>query len=930
MNESPDEKKYSRAEKGYGFEMNLTSRLLQRWISWVLAWPRLVLAIAIAVAVASVVVTATRLEMLTDQLEMISAKHPLIALSNRLDPFRTGGGESFSVVIQAPTPDQAVSFIETLASRVRKDETHFRDIVYRVDPESFKSWQLLYLDRQELVNLRNRMNEHHRLLQGLAGEPDLLSFLKLINQEMASRMVGELFTGFLDEPPPSGEADSRKEPFDLDFLTVTLEGIRDHLRGSPGFKSPWSSFFKDTSWDPNLAGYFWEANKRYLIAFVAPQSKGGGFIGTQGSLNQLRTLLHETAADFPGVEAGVTGQEALRNDEVGTVSADMAVATWISLVGVALLMVVFFRSFRRPFFETFALIIGLCWTFGWITLVIGHLNILSVVFAPILCGLGVDYGIHWLARLEEEERYSGRDVRAAILRVSERSGYGILIAGLSAALSFLPLILTGFRGLVELGLVTGMGILFILLATFTVLPALTVLMPGKSKTRSLSSVRHYERNLLALTPRHARLVLAGAGILCLLSVWGGSQVSFDPNPLRLQAANAESVIWEKALLENAKRSPLFAAAFASSPAETTAKAEALERLPSVAEVETVFSLLPEKQEEKIPILHSLAAIIPPMRAPFLENDRNVAREYIDVLERIRFKMQDDQATRWGAEKPLAEQMARVRALAQDINTSLAASPDAAEALIPYRKAFAEDLQDKWDLLSRGAHTKMMRVEDLPELVRGWFFQNGTYLLRIFPRESIFAEHTLSRFVHDIQSVDPEVIGNPVSIYVFADAFKNACIKASIYAIFAILILLMLSFRSLKPTLLALVPLSLGSLWTLGIMEWAGIQFNLANSIFMPLVVGAGVEYGVIIIYRWREGRMLPGHLPFSTGKGVILAALTTTIGFGALMVSHHRGIFSLGFVAWAGSLCVLLPAIIVLPAILSTMAPLPATPGKGA
>jgi predicted RND superfamily exporter protein len=224
----------------------------------------------------------------------------------------------------------------------------------------------------------------------------------------------------------------------------------------------------------------------------------------------------------------------------------------------------------------------------------------------------------------------------------------------------------------------------------------------------------------------------------------------------------------------------------------------------------------------------------------------------------------------------------------------------------------------------------MKVDDLPAVVRGWFLQNGTYLLRIYPKESIFEEDTLGRFIHDIQSVEPEVIGNPVSLYVFAEAFKSACAKASIYAVLAIFILLLCTFQSLVLTLLALAPLFLGSLWTLGIMGWAETQFNLANSMFMPLVVGAGVEYGVIVLYRWREGRMLPGRLPFSTGKGVILAALSTTIGFGALMVSHHRGIFSLGFVAWAGSLCVLLPAIIILPAILSGMTPLKVTPDNEA
>jgi uncharacterized protein len=215
----------------------------------------------------------------------------------------------------------------------------------------------------------------------------------------------------------------------------------------------------------------------------------------------------------------------------------------------------------------------------------------------------------------------------------------------------------------------------------------------------------------------------------------------------------------------------------------------------------------------------------------------------------------------------------------------------------------------------------MGIADLPDTLQGWFYREGTFLLRIFPRESVWEEHTLTKFVQELQRVDPKVVGVPVALHVFASAFKDACIKASIYAVIAIVIMLLVTFRDLRLTLLALIPIALGSLWTVGIMGMADIQFNLANSMFMPLVVGAGVEYAVIILSRWREGRMLPGHLPLSTGKGVILAALTTTFGFGALMISHHRGIFSLGFVSWAGSLCVLLSAIIILPAILAGMTP---------
>jgi predicted RND superfamily exporter protein len=219
----------------------------------------------------------------------------------------------------------------------------------------------------------------------------------------------------------------------------------------------------------------------------------------------------------------------------------------------------------------------------------------------------------------------------------------------------------------------------------------------------------------------------------------------------------------------------------------------------------------------------------------------------------------------------------------------------------------------------------MTVKDIPIQLREQFFQGDKYLIRIYPRESILEEGALARFVNDLQSVAPDVLGDPVYLYVFASAFKKACIAASVYALIAISVLLAFTLRSLRLMLISLIPLVVGTIWTVGIMGATGFDFNLANSIFMPLVVGAGVEYGVIILLRWREGESGHGRLAFSTGKGVILAALTTTIGFGTLMISNHRGIFSLGFVAWAGSICVLVAALLILPATLSFLKdPVPA------
>jgi hypothetical protein len=213
----------------------------------------------------------------------------------------------------------------------------------------------------------------------------------------------------------------------------------------------------------------------------------------------------------------------------------------------------------------------------------------------------------------------------------------------------------------------------------------------------------------------------------------------------------------------------------------------------------------------------------------------------------------------------------------------------------------------------------MTIQDIPPQLRDQFYQHGQYVIRIYPKGSTWDEGVLTRFVESLKSVNPGVLGDPVNLYVFSSAFKKASILASVYALIAVSILLAFTFGSLRLMLISLVPLVAGSIWTVGLMGAGGFDFNLANSIFMPLVVGAGVEYGVIILYRWREGREEQGRLPLSTGKGVILAALTTTIGFGILMISKNQGIFSLGFVAWSGSICVLLAALLILPSILSFM-----------
>lgn len=907
----------------YQSAMDLMLRLIRAWMVQVLPRPRMVLGLALLSALMASAYSATHLKVQTDQLELISSHHPLIALSDRMDAFESDG-KNLTVVIEAPTPDRGISFLLALVPRIKADTTYFKKVFYRVDPNLFKDWGLLYLDRNDLLGLRKAFQDYSYMLHGLARQPSVPAFFSLINEEMARRMVGELFTGFLDEEKSPDKSHSDGEGMNLDFLLQALQGLSHYLAGTSDYVFPWFSFFTQGELNLKHEGYFWVGQKDLLIVSVIPKETEGTLTEVQDALNRLRSLILETRTEYPDVQAGVTGRQALNDDQMSTVMKDMERATWISILGVLTLMIIFRGSVRRPLIQMVALIVGLCWTFGWAALFVGHLNMLSAVFAPLLIGLADDFGIHWFSRFEEEERLVIKDRRSVVRRVMDSSGPGIFLAAISTSLSFLAFVLTGFRGLMELGMITGMGTFLMLFAYFTVLPALSILEAGGPKTSPMpQKSSEGGGRLLRFSPRAARWILGGMTVLCLLSLGSASRVGFDLNPLRLQAENAEAVVWEKRLVENSRRSVLYCEGLAASAEEAKAKIKTFEALPTVAMVESVFSLLPEDQDEKLTLLRSFLAEIPPVTtatSTFGPQDVEVLK---GVLERIRFKMREDQASKWGADAPTLDRMAQVRTLLGGVIHALETSPEASIRLNEYQERFREDVLETLDFIRKGASASPMSVEDIPPQVKDRFFQadRNEYLIRIYPKESIWESGALSRFVASLQSVDPQVVGDPVSLYVFSNAFKRACLMAALYALIAIFIVLAMTFRSLRPALLALVPLGVGTLWTVAIMGWVGMQFNVANGIFMPLVLAAGVEYGVIILHRFNEGGIHPGELPFSTVKGVILAALTTTVGFGTLMLSHHRGIFSLGYVAAVGSLCVLAAAILILPALLASFVP---------
>jgi hypothetical protein len=877
-----------------------------------LSWP--LVAVALLTAVGGVGYALKNLRISTSRSDLVASDQRFMALSNKMDR-AFGGRDGLVVVVEAPTRRRAVDFADALALELKRYPQAFPELFYRQDPERFKPWALLYLDPPDLSMLKDRLLEQRRVLTALAADPTLTRFYQSINEEITRALISHLFTEFLEEKPVE-----EKLP-DLGFLNASLAELKRQLQGEGPYASPFQTFLPKVFGDLTTEGYFFTENDRYLLFLVTPGPDGYG--ETTEYLNLLRQAVARVKERFPGVEAGVTGPDALQADEMSEALRDVTLATWLSLAGQMLLLILFLRSLKRPLMEGLVLVIGLCWTFGFATLGVGHLNLLSLVFAPLMLGLTIDYGIHWFCRLEEEEQDRGRCTIHTLACTFRRAAPGIIYAGLAAMVSFLPLIFTGFKGLAELGAIMSGGILLMLLATLFLVPALVVIgerlrdHPGEIPEQE--ECKGHPSPFLHLRWRQPGVIVAAGAAVLVLGGIAFHHVPFDLNPLHLQNPQTESVIWEYKLLQESKYSTSYGALATASLPALEARTQALARLPEVSHVESILSFLPGEVPAKERLLDELRPVFAGVAFPAAPAAVSTPQELALVLGRIDFKV-SQALDEEGVSVTTRKQLQEAHLLLGEIIPLLdpARNPQAAGRLAAFSRLFFHDLQDKWSLIRANLLSPPPRLEDLPQEVRQRFVSpEGTYLIRVFPSRDIWNFGPLRQFVHALWSVDSEAVGDPVLLYVFTLGFRNACLWAAGMALLAITAMLLLLFRSLKLTFLALVPLFVGTGLTLSLMWLLGLTFNQANVLFLPLILGEGVEFGIIILVRWQlEEPARAITLPASTAKGVALAALTTTLGFGSLMVSGHRGTFSLGLLATVGSLSVLLTSLSVLPAVL--------------
>ena len=687
-------------------------------------------------------------------------------------------------------------------------------------------------------------------------------------------------------------------------IDTVLNGMLADTGGAK-YVSPWQSMMQANAQDSAQGhGYLVSDSGKYLLLEVAATD---GAANGPDPVEEIQNELNAVRRQFPDVKAGMTGGGALARAEQNATRHDMALASVIAVIGLILLLVIPFRGVVEPLFAILTLLAGVAWSFGFTTLAVGHLNLLSAVFTSILVGIGINFPIHLMARYDEA-RCGGTATPAALELAVVNTGTGVFASACIMALAFLMPMFTDFRGIVELGEVSAAALFFCLLSAMFVFPSLIALRdrrraPGLPPRLSLAPRRSTLEKLFARPG-----LIVGVTAACTAgALFLARGVTFDQDVLKLQASDAEAVRFENTLLHDSGRSSWFAVALARTRVGAEHKADAFRKLDEVSDIETIGTYIPGDQAEKRAILAGIDRDIVPLkiRVSNRPDDRGLLMRALGEL-----------AGRLGAVKDLDSTgaAARTAALAQEALARLKEDPN---AFVAYERRIATELASRLETLKQMLAPAEVTEKNLPAILRARFIgTSGLYLVQVYPKGDVWEDAPLQRFVSALRTVDADVTGPPVQTYVMATVMRHGYERAAVLALIAVVIFVFADFRNLRDAFLVTVPLLFGGVWLLEAMGALGWDFNLANLFAVPIIIGMGVDNGVNMLYRWREESDKSALiLTKAVGKSVTICSLTTIAAFAALIPASHRGISSLGWVLTLGVSFILLATLVVLPAL---------------
>ena len=834
--------------------MRIVTSFVVRAISFCTQYAAPVIILSVLLGVVSSWYAVTHFAMTTDVNQLIS---PNLAWRQREAEMEKAFPhfELIVAVVNAPTTELVEGATNALAQRLSQQKDLFRSIEQPKGGRFFAQEGLLFEATADLTSQMNMLSQAQRLVQVLAGDPSLRGVIQTLQFGLLGVQGGQITLDNMAWP-----------------MTLAADTIEKANAGKQA----------DFSWYELVQGHAPASGD--LVRFLEIRATLDYSELEPGK--RATDAIRKAAADLDlrgkyQAQLRLTGPVPMADEEFSTIKENAALNATVTIAIVLLILWLALRWMRIIFAVFVCVAVGLSITAAVGMMLVGTLNLISVYFAVLFVGLGVDFGIQFSVRYRAE-RHSTDDLHEALLQTGRRAGAPLTLAALATAAGFLSFLPTVYKGVSELGLIAGIGMLIAFATSITLLPALLSVLKPPGETEQLGYAvlapvdSFLERHRMAILIVTAVVVAAGLPLLYWLR--------FDFNPINLRSANTEAVSTYLSLKDDPDSG--FNDIQVLEPSLETADrlATKLRALPEVARATTLSNFIPADQQQKLPLIQNAAKVLLPLLNPAAPSPpptdaQNVSMmgSTVDALKRLAGNGNGAGAV---AARRLADAMTAlsradpaVRQRVQDI------------VVQPLRIA----LDDLRNLLT--AH-EVTRANLPPELAREWVTSDGRARIDLAPSGDSSSNEVLQTFARAVQAVAPEATEGPISILEARREVVIAFLEAGACALLSIGVLLWIMLRRFGDVLLTLVPLLLAGVVTLEICVLIDLPLNFANIIALPLLLGVGVAFKIYYIMAWREGQT--NLLQSVLTRAVTFSACTTATAFGSLWFSSHPGTSSMG------------------------------------
>ena len=694
-------------------------------------------------------------------------------------------------VVEAPTPELASAASKALFTKLSGDTKHFESVQPLGSGEFFEKNGLLFLPVEEVGKVAGQLEAAAPLIEIMAGDPSIRG------------LTGALETGLAGVKRGQVKLDNTERPFNQ--ISQTVEDILNKKTAT----FSWRELVSDKP--------LTDADRRAFIEFK-PKLDYSELEPGKDATDAIRKAA--TDLDFAGqygARVRLTGPVPIANEEYSTVQ-EGAIVNGVATVLIVLVILWMALHSSKIIFAVFVnLFIGLSLTTAVGLMMVGSLNLLSIAFAVLFVGLGVDFGIQFSVRYRSE-RFKNEDLALALESAASRCAVPLSLAAMATAAGFLCFLPTDYKGISELGKIAGAGMMIAFITSITSLPAMLKLLhpPGESEPVGYAFLAPVDEFL----ERHRVIIVVGTLLLVVAGLPLLYFMKFDFNPINLRNPKAESIATFLDLRKDPNTGANAINVLTTSEAEAKKIEARLEKLPEVLRVMSIDSFVPEDQPAKLQLIAKAAKVVGPALTPDSVDAAPSDEENVEALkssvDSLRRAAGDGKGPGAVASRRLADALSKLAGSDQ-------ATRDKAQNI------FVAPLKIVFNQLKNTMQAGPVTLKTLPpELLNSWKSKDGLIRVEALPKGDPNNNDNLRRFADAVLAAEPNAIGGPVSILKSGDTIVKAFIHAGIWALLVISLLLWLALRRITDVLMTMVPLLVAGAVTLELCVLIELPLNFAN------------------------------------------------------------------------------------------------------